>query len=62
MYLDELENIATRLRAIVNEGWEFGQNRSTVLALVDEVANEIQDQADELALAIAEYHRESANV
>ena len=61
MNVDELETLASRLRAIVNEGWEFGQPRNIILANIEELADMIQDQADTLALAIAEYHRESAN-
>ena len=60
MNIDELETIAERLRAIVNEGWEFGRGRTSILDSIEEFANEIQDQADTLALAIAEYHRENA--
>lgn len=53
MNVTELENIASRLRMIVRDGWEFGQNRNTLLAIVEEYANDLQDEADELALAIA---------
>jgi hypothetical protein len=60
MFIDELETIASRLRAIINEGWEFGQNRNTILANIEELLADIEDQADTLALAIAEYHRENA--
>jgi uncharacterized coiled-coil DUF342 family protein len=54
MTVTEIEKIASRLYALVNEAWEFGQNRNDILALVEEYANDLQDEADELAEAIAE--------
>ena len=53
MNVTELEKIASRLYALVNEAWEFGQNRNDILALVEEYANDLQDEADEIAEAIA---------
>lgn len=53
MSVTELEKIATRLYALVNEAWEFGQDRSTILAIVEEYANDLQDEADEIAEAMA---------
>jgi hypothetical protein len=56
MTVTELEKIATRLYALVNEAWEFGQNRSQILAIVEEYANDLQDEADEIAEAMAKYY------
>lgn len=61
MNVDELENIASRLRMLVRDAWEFGQNRDTFLAIVDDYANELQDQADELMSELVLKIRESAN-
>lgn len=60
MTITELEDIATRLYAIVNEATEFGHNRIQLMMLVEEFANDLQDKADELALAMAKFHRENA--
>lgn len=62
MSIDELETIASNLYRLVRDAHEFGQNRDTILTIVAEFADELQDKADELAIAIAEYHRESVNV
>jgi hypothetical protein len=59
MSVDELETIASRLRMIVRDAVEFGQNRNMILDIIAEYSDEIQDEADELALANARYHRES---
>lgn len=53
MSVTELEKIASRLYALVNEAWEFGQNRNDILAIVEEYANDLQDEADTIAEAIA---------
>ena len=60
MSIDELETIASNLYRIVRDAYEFGQNREMVLTIVAEYADEIQDQADDLAIAMAKYHRENA--
>lgn len=54
MNVTELEKIASRLYAIVNEATEFGHNRIQLMMLVEEFANDLQDEADEIAEAIAE--------
>lgn len=48
MSVNELESLAERLRRLVNEAHEFGHKRDMILMLVDELANDIQDEADEL--------------
>lgn len=58
MSVNDLELIASRLRFLLNEAVEFGQSRDTILLMIEEVANDIQDEADTLALAMA---REYAN-
>jgi len=60
MSIDELETIATNLYRIIRDAHEFGQSRDTILTIVAEYADEIQDQADDLAIAMAKYHRENA--
>jgi hypothetical protein len=57
MSIDELETIASRLRTLVRDAVEFGQNRNMVLDLVEELANDIQDQADELVSKLEEEFR-----
>jgi hypothetical protein len=54
MTVTELEDIASRLYAIINETTEFGHNRIQLMMLVEEFANDLQDKADTLAEAIAE--------
>jgi chlorite dismutase len=60
MSIDELETIASNLYRLVRDAHEFGQSRDTILTIVAEFADEIQDQADDLAIAMAKYHRENA--
>lgn len=48
MSITELEILASRLRVLVRDAVEFGQNRNMILNLVEEVADDLQDQADEL--------------
>jgi hypothetical protein len=59
MSVDELEIIASRLRMIIRDAVEFGQNRNMILDIIAEYSDEIQDQADELSLSLARHHRES---
>jgi hypothetical protein len=59
MSVDELETIASRLRTIIRDAVDCNQNRKMVLNIIAELSDEIQDEADELALAMARYHRET---
>jgi hypothetical protein len=59
MSVDELETIASRLRTIIRDAVEFSQNRNMILDIIAEYSDEIQDEADELALSKARYHRET---
>jgi Holliday junction resolvasome RuvABC endonuclease subunit len=59
MSVDELETIASRLRMIIRDAVDCNQNRKMVLNIIAELSDEIQDEADELALAMARYHRET---
>jgi len=49
MYISDLQTIAIRLELLVRDAHEFGQNRVTILNLVEEIANDLYDQADELS-------------
>ena len=53
MTVTELEDIASRLYKIVDEATEFGQSRIQLMMIVEEFANDLQDEADTLAEAIA---------
>ena len=59
MSVDELETIASRLRMIIRDAVDCNQNRKMVLNIIAELSDEIQDEADELAMANARYHRET---
>jgi len=49
MTVTELEDIASRLYKIVEEATEFGQSRIQLMMIVEEFANDLQDEADTLA-------------
>ena len=48
MSITELEALSSRLRTLVRDAVEFGQNRNMVLDLIEEVAGELQDEADRI--------------
>ena len=57
MSITELEILASRLRVLVRDAVEFGQNRNMILNLVEEIADDLQDQADELVAKMEEEFR-----
>ena len=58
MSITELEILASRLRVLVRDAVEFGQNRNMILDLVEEVADDLQDQADELVAKMEKEFRD----
>ena len=60
MSITELETLASRLHNLTRDAIEFGQSRLMVLDLIDELADELQEQANDIAEAMAaEYDRQA---
>jgi uncharacterized coiled-coil DUF342 family protein len=53
MTVNELYDIAGRIDTIVRDAYEFGQNREMLMAILNEYADELRDQADTIAEDIA---------
>ena len=53
MHVNELENIASRLHNICRNAIAYGQHRLRILDLIEEFANELQNEADYIAKEMA---------